>query len=134
MDRATSGELLSTGEFEVMTLEADEDEHSIEMHLPYVARVMESRRDQVGGLERLYSTRLVDLYIGERNIVNYSLLIRFQYYQIRVLSLYFFIFDLSFPKAMTTTFDGFEELFFAKMVQFRAVIVKKISFNTPSFP
>ena len=32
-------ELLSTGDFEVMSLEADEDEHSIEMHLPYLAKV-----------------------------------------------------------------------------------------------
>jgi len=28
-----------------MTLEADEDEHSIEMHLPYIARVMQNNRD-----------------------------------------------------------------------------------------
>ena len=28
-----------------MSLEADEDEHSIEMHLPYIARVMESKAD-----------------------------------------------------------------------------------------
>lgn len=45
IDKGINEELLSTGEFEVMTLEADEDEHSIEMHLPYVARVMESKRD-----------------------------------------------------------------------------------------
>lgn len=34
---------MSTGEFEVMSLDADEDEHSIEMHLPYVAKVMQSK-------------------------------------------------------------------------------------------
>jgi hypothetical protein len=36
---------MASGEFEVMSLEADEDEHSIEMHLPYVARVMQGQRD-----------------------------------------------------------------------------------------
>ncbi len=45
VDRAIGEELLATGEFDVMTIEADEDEHSIEMHLPYVARVMEPRRE-----------------------------------------------------------------------------------------
>ena len=39
IDRATNEELLSTGNFEVMSLQADEDEHSIEMHLPYLAKV-----------------------------------------------------------------------------------------------
>merc|ERR1711997_594443 len=45
IDRATNEELLATGDFEVMTLEADEDEHSIEMHLPYLAKVMQSHKD-----------------------------------------------------------------------------------------
>ncbi len=43
VDRATTEELLATGDFEVMSLETEEDEHSIEMHLPYVARVLDSR-------------------------------------------------------------------------------------------
>ena len=34
-------ELQSTGSFEWMNLETDEDEHSIEMHLPYIAKVFE---------------------------------------------------------------------------------------------
>merc|ERR1712098_277489 len=34
-------ELLDTGHFEAMTVEADEYEHSIEMQLPYIAKVME---------------------------------------------------------------------------------------------
>jgi AmmeMemoRadiSam system protein B len=38
VDTEITKELLATGEFETMTLEADEDEHSIEMHLPYLAR------------------------------------------------------------------------------------------------
>ena len=36
-------ELYETGEFEEMSLKADEDEHSIEMHLPYIAKVMQSQ-------------------------------------------------------------------------------------------
>ena len=36
-----SQELLNTGHFEIMTVEADEDEHSIEMQLPYIAKVGE---------------------------------------------------------------------------------------------
>jgi len=42
IDRAMNAELMATEEFEVMSLEADEDEHSIEMHLPYIARVMQN--------------------------------------------------------------------------------------------
>lgn len=39
-------ELYQTGHFETMSVSADEDEHSIEMHLPYIAKVMEDFRDQ----------------------------------------------------------------------------------------
>jgi len=35
------GELYGTGLFEEMSISTDEDEHSIEMHLPYIAKVME---------------------------------------------------------------------------------------------
>lgn len=34
-------ELRSTGKFSDMDVKTDEDEHSIEMHLPYIAKVME---------------------------------------------------------------------------------------------
>ena len=34
-------ELYATGLFEEMTVSTDEDEHSIEMQLPYIAKVME---------------------------------------------------------------------------------------------
>lgn len=34
-------ELESSGPFEKMNISVDEDEHSIEMHLPFVAKVME---------------------------------------------------------------------------------------------
>lgn len=34
-------DLDATGQFERMNMDVDEDEHSIEMHLPYIAKVME---------------------------------------------------------------------------------------------
>jgi len=34
-------ELYKTGKFETMSIEIDEDEHSIEMQLPYIAKAME---------------------------------------------------------------------------------------------
>ena len=34
-------ELIATRYFDVMDLKTDEDEHSIEMHLPYTAKIME---------------------------------------------------------------------------------------------
>ena len=40
VDRGISEELRSTGSFEVMSLDTDEAEHSIEMHLPYIAKMM----------------------------------------------------------------------------------------------
>jgi len=40
IDREITNELMETGKFEVMTLSADEDEHSIEMQLPYIAKVV----------------------------------------------------------------------------------------------
>lgn len=36
-----NGDLEMTGQFEWMDLDTDEKEHSIEMHLPYIAKVME---------------------------------------------------------------------------------------------
>ena len=34
-------ELFASGPFETMTIDTDEDEHSIEMQLPYIAKAME---------------------------------------------------------------------------------------------
>lgn len=42
---AVCDELKKTGDFEFMSSRTDEDEHSIEMHLPYIFKVMESRKD-----------------------------------------------------------------------------------------
>nr|XP_038967827.1 protein MEMO1 isoform X1 [Rattus norvegicus]XP_038967829.1 protein MEMO1 isoform X1 [Rattus norvegicus] len=43
IDQKIYGELWKTGMFERMSLQTDEDEHSIEMHLPYTAKAMERR-------------------------------------------------------------------------------------------
>ncbi|XP_053211871.1 protein MEMO1-like [Panonychus citri] len=47
VDRATYETLYKTGAFEEMSLETDEDEHSIEMHLPFIAKVMEGHDFQI---------------------------------------------------------------------------------------
>lgn len=46
IDREITMRLDMTGEFEYMSQETDENEHSIEMQLPYIAKIMENHRDQ----------------------------------------------------------------------------------------
>ena len=46
IDRGISEELRSTGSFEVMSLDTDEAEHSIEMHLPYIAKMMAPKKNE----------------------------------------------------------------------------------------
>lgn len=46
IDHKIYEDLKGTGRFEIMSQTVDEDEHSIEMHLPYVAKVMESRKGE----------------------------------------------------------------------------------------
>lgn len=41
MTYAAIADLKATGSFSEMSLSTDEDEHSIEMHLPYVRRIFE---------------------------------------------------------------------------------------------
>lgn len=41
VDKQINADLEKTGKFSWMEIQTDEDEHSIEMHLPYVAKVME---------------------------------------------------------------------------------------------
>ncbi|CCA69103.1 hypothetical protein PIIN_03003 [Serendipita indica DSM 11827] len=41
LDRETIEELHNTGKFETMALSTDEDEHSIELHLPYVRKIFQ---------------------------------------------------------------------------------------------
>ncbi|KAI9032304.1 cell motility mediator [Hyaloraphidium curvatum] len=43
VDRQVTDELMKTGEFSVMSISVDEDEHSIEMHLPYVHKIMQGK-------------------------------------------------------------------------------------------
>lgn len=44
IDSRTVAELRSTKMFQDMSIQTDEDEHSLEMHLPYIAKVMESHK------------------------------------------------------------------------------------------
>eukprot|EP00466_Bigelowiella_natans_P006053 jgi/Bigna1/55903/estExt_Genewise1Plus.C_750021 len=41
IDTAIISQLYKTGKFEMMDLSVDEEEHSIELHLPYIAKIME---------------------------------------------------------------------------------------------
>ncbi|RXM35138.1 Protein MEMO1 [Acipenser ruthenus] len=45
IDQKVYADLWKTGMFERMTLQTDEEEHSIEMQLPYIAKAMESHKD-----------------------------------------------------------------------------------------
>ena len=47
IDKDLNRELLQTKLFEEMPMQADEEEHSIEMHLPYVAKVMEGKQFKI---------------------------------------------------------------------------------------
>lgn len=47
IDRAVTQELKSTGQFETMTLSQDEDEHSLEMHLPYIYKTFAGKSIQI---------------------------------------------------------------------------------------
>jgi len=44
IDLEVNQELMRTGEFETMSVSVDEEEHSIEMHIPYVRKVMEGAK------------------------------------------------------------------------------------------
>ncbi|XP_037072805.1 protein MEMO1-like isoform X2 [Pollicipes pollicipes] len=46
LDQGVYDQLYATEQFERMSLSTDEDEHSIEMHLPYIAKVMENFKGQ----------------------------------------------------------------------------------------
>ncbi|PIA42251.1 hypothetical protein AQUCO_02000012v1 [Aquilegia coerulea] len=52
-------ELLATGKFEVMDLQVDEAEHSMEMHLPYLAKVFHG-----------YPVKIVPILVGALNSAN----------------------------------------------------------------
>ncbi|TYZ64563.1 hypothetical protein PybrP1_008630 [[Pythium] brassicae (nom. inval.)] len=44
IDSEVNEQLINTGKFVTMSLDVDEDEHSIEMHLPFVFKVMNGRK------------------------------------------------------------------------------------------
>ncbi|XP_062502128.1 protein MEMO1-like [Corticium candelabrum] len=44
VDQGVVSELRASGMFEELSLKADENEHSIEMHLPFIAKAMESKK------------------------------------------------------------------------------------------
>ncbi len=46
MDQGVYQELKETGAFESIGIDEDEDEHSLEMHLPYIAEIMSGRESQ----------------------------------------------------------------------------------------
>ena len=46
-------ELMATRHFDAMDLKTGEDEHNIEMHLPYTAKIMERRTAHVRSYELL---------------------------------------------------------------------------------
>ncbi|XP_061415412.1 protein MEMO1 [Lethenteron reissneri] len=98
IDQKIYSELSQTGMFEKMSVEVDEDEHSIEMQLPYIAKVMESRRDDftivpvlVGSLNesreceygRLFSKYLDDpsnLFVFSSDFCHWGQRFRYTYY------------------------------------------------------
>jgi len=43
LDRAVIDELSATGKFTLMDIQTDEDEHSMEMHLPYIRKIFEGK-------------------------------------------------------------------------------------------
>ncbi|KAI7859756.1 MEMO1 family [Circinella umbellata] len=47
LDKTTIQELYNTGKFQWMNKDVDEDEHSIEMHLPFTAKIFSSKLDQI---------------------------------------------------------------------------------------
>ncbi|KAJ2805793.1 hypothetical protein H4R21_001122 [Coemansia helicoidea] len=47
IDRAMVAELQSKGDWQSMSAETDEDEHSLELHLPYIYKTFERRIDEV---------------------------------------------------------------------------------------
>lgn len=46
VDTKVNEELYASGMFETMSIDTDEDEHSLEMQLPFIAKAMESKRGQ----------------------------------------------------------------------------------------
>jgi len=74
IDQNINKELYETGKFETMSQKTDEDEHSIEMQLSYIAKIMESKRGHfkvvpimIGNIssekEKMYGELLAKYYL-----------------------------------------------------------------------
>ncbi|XP_055380457.1 protein MEMO1 [Condylostylus longicornis] len=79
IDTEINSQLEKTGQFSWMDMKTDEDEHSIEMHLPYIAKVMEDYKEQftivpilVGSLspeqESMYGELLSQYFTDPQNL------------------------------------------------------------------
>lgn len=97
IDAGIVAELDATKEFLWMDMKTDEDEHSIEMHLPYIAKIMEDFKDQftivpvlVGSLEpevekmygELFAPYLADpsnLFVISSDFCHWGSRFRYQY-------------------------------------------------------
>ncbi|GLH12838.1 hypothetical protein R5R35_006404 [Gryllus longicercus] len=98
VDAQVYAELDATGQFEWMNMRVDEDEHSIEMQLPYLAKVMEDYKDNfsvvpvlVGSLTlekealygRIFSRYLADpqnLFVISSDFCHWGNRFRYTYY------------------------------------------------------
>lgn len=98
IDANVYADLDATGQFERMNMDVDEDEHSIEMHLPYIAKVMEEYKDSftivpvlVGSLSpdreaaygRIFARYLADpqnLFIISSDFCHWGHRFRYTYY------------------------------------------------------
>lgn len=60
IDTQINAELEKTGKFSWMDMNTDEDEHSIEMHLPYIAKVMEEWVDSYFLFDTIYYVWLLN--------------------------------------------------------------------------
>ncbi|KAJ1950904.1 hypothetical protein FBU59_000461 [Linderina macrospora] len=58
IDKDTISELRGKGSWRTMSLEVDEDEHSLEMHLPYIYKTFENRIQEI---------KLVPILVGNLN-------------------------------------------------------------------
>ncbi|PNF35993.1 Protein MEMO1 [Cryptotermes secundus] len=98
IDTQVYADMEATGQFEWMNMSMDEDEHSIEMHLPYIAKIMEDFKDSftivpvlVGSLTpekeamygRVFSRYLADpqnLFVISSDFCHWGHRFRYTYY------------------------------------------------------
>lgn len=62
IDRDTTDELAKTGKFDVMSRDADETEHSMEMHLPYIYKMLSQTFDSEADYPKL-----IPILVGNTN-------------------------------------------------------------------